>query len=168
MWVLGWTRHSHKFHLMALFSTRMTIFDSIKRDHHEVKDLMEEIVESESSEERSHLFAEMKEKLDAHAEAEEAVLYSRLRDESPTHDLVLEAGEEHRLVKQLLGELEKADIDDAWMAKFHVMKESVEHHVREEENVLLPRAKQIFTKEEARDMADEFMDAKEDLIPVAA
>lgn len=129
---------------------------------------MEAITDSESSEERSHLFAELKSKLDAHAEAEEDVLYSRLRNEEPTHNLVLEADEEHRLAKQLLGELEKADIDDKWMAKFLVLKTNVEHHVHEEENLLLPRAKRVFTKEEARDMVDEFVDAKEELMPVAA
>lgn len=144
----------------------MTIFDILEKDHDEAKDVMESITDAEGTEERSHLFADLAMKLTAHAEAEEEVFYARLRNEDVAKDLVLEADEEHRLAKQLLGELEKADIDRAWMAKFSVLKTNVEHHIAEEENMLFPKAKKVFSKDEQRILAEQFLEAKQSRMPV--
>lgn len=146
----------------------MTIFDILEKDHDEAKDVMEAITDAEGTEERSHLFADLAMKLTAHAEAEEEVFYARLRNEDVAKDLVLEADEEHRLAKLLLGELEKADIDRAWMAKFSVLKTNVEHHIAEEENMLFPKAKKVFSKDEQRILAEQFLEAKQSRMPVVA
>lgn len=146
---------------MKLFGTSTTVFDVLRNDHDEAKKLMNDIADADSNEERSHLFAELKQKLDAHAEAEEAVFYPRLRNEEDTRELILEADTEHKLTKQMLHELERSEVDDEWVAKFTVLKHMVEHHIREEERQLFPVAKRIIDKDEAQNMAAVVQEEKE-------
>lgn len=155
---------------MAIFNTRTTIYDVLKRDHKEVQRLLDDISMSSEANERAWLFAEMKAKLDAHSEAEEQVFYSRLREDEMTRELVLEGTEAHALVKRLLNELEKETIDEHWMAKFQVLKENVEHHVWEEERMLFARTKAVIDADEAERLANTFVQTKEDLVtmPVGA
>ena len=55
---------------------------------------------------------------------------------------VAEGIEEHHIVKVLIAELKKlTPEDEVFTAKFKVLSENVEHHMKEEENELLPDAK---------------------------
>lgn len=146
---------------MSLFNRPLNVFDVLKEDHDEAKLLMEKIADTQSNEEASHLFAELKQKLTAHAEAEEAAFYPRLRNEEDTHEHVLEADTEHRLAKQLLDELEKSEVDDEWRAKFMVLKANVEHHVKHEEGEIFPRARRILDRTEAQNLAAVVEEEKE-------
>ena len=74
------------------------------------------------------------------AEMEEKVFYPALKQKD-TEELLLEATEEHLSAKRLLADLmELAPSDERWMAKMKVLREQIEHHVREEERSVLPRA----------------------------
>lgn len=139
-------------------ATEKGIYKQLKDDHEGVSKLMDRLANmSESDGKRSATFAEIRDALKRHTEAEEKVFYSRLRDEEGAHDLVLEAREEHEEVEALLAELETGDhTTDEWAAKFAVLKENVEHHVEEEENELFPEAKRILGKEEAERLGKEF------------
>ncbi|HVQ24831.1 MAG TPA: hypothetical protein VMV01_06630, partial [Planctomycetota bacterium] len=54
-------------------------------------------------------------------------------------DQVLEALEEHHVAKTTLAELDKMKVDDErYEAKMTVLRESVEHHVAEEEGSMFP------------------------------
>src|SRR6185503_16917792 len=66
-----------------------------------------------------------------------------------THDLTLEAYEEHKMVKTLLTKLSGArTADDEWQAQAKVLRENVEHHVDEEENELFDKADDVLSDEE--------------------
>ena len=55
-----------------------------------------------------------------------------------------EADEEHHVAKVLIAELDTLDAkNDHRDAKFTVLAESVRHHIREEENEMLPKAKEL-------------------------
>jgi iron-sulfur cluster repair protein YtfE (RIC family) len=78
--------------------------------------------------------------LSQHAAIEEAVLYPSARNEvADAEDDVLEALEEHHVVKWQLQELlGLAPTDERFNAKVTVLTENVRHHVREEESELFP------------------------------
>jgi hemerythrin-like domain-containing protein len=62
--------------------------------------------------------------------------------------MVLEALEEHKLVKTLLGEIAAlTPADDEFDAKMKVLQENVEHHVEEEETEMFPEAKKQLSDE---------------------
>lgn len=139
----------------------MSIIDMIKRDHDEARELMETITLEHDAREAAETFEELKTALLAHAKTEEEVLYPALARQEETHELVLEAKEEHTLAEQLLDELERGDSsDEAWHAKFVVLKTNVEHHMREEEKELLPKMKKMLNREDMDVLAEDFEEAK--------
>jgi len=78
--------------------------------------------------------------LSVHAAIEEALFYPTARTMvKAKEDLVLEALEEHHVVKWLLQELSGLDPShERFEAKVTVLEEAVKHHVEEEESDLFP------------------------------
>lgn len=100
--------------------------------------------------------------LSQHAVIEEQVLYPWAREyiEGGEGD-VLEAIEEHHVVKWLLWELEDLSPDDErFDAKVTVMIESVRHHVKEEESELFPDLRDVATRAELLELGDALRAAK--------
>ena len=81
--------------------------------------------------------------LSVHAAIEEQVFYPAVRKEvEGANDDVLEAIEEHHIVKWELSELEKlAPDDETYDAKVAVLMENVRHHLEEEESELFPEVR---------------------------
>ena len=100
--------------------------------------------------------------LSVHTAIEEAILYPAARSRlDGADDMVLEALEEHHIVKWTLSELEQMMPDEErYTAKFTVLMESVRHHVSEEEKTLFPALRKVFTKAELEDMGEELANAK--------
>src|SRR6185369_16288491 len=114
----------------------MDAFELLKKDHEKVSGIFEKLepTTERGVKTREELFTQLKRELDIHAQIEEQILYPVLKEADETHDITLEAFEEHNVVKQLLAELEELPKDDeTWQAKLTVLKENVEHHVEEEE-----------------------------------
>lgn len=100
--------------------------------------------------------------LSQHAAIEEQVLYPAARERLPADEqLVLEALEEHHVVKWLLSELDDMTPDEErFSAKFTVLAENVRHHVKEEEGELFPKLRRAFTKSELTALGDTLATAK--------
>lgn len=82
--------------------------------------------------------------LTAHAAGEEGVFYPEFRKASGEDDMVLEAVEEHHVLKVLLREIAQlTPQDEHYDAKMKVLKEIVRHHVEEEESEMFPKARQV-------------------------
>lgn len=141
----------------------MDAFTLLKTDHKTVAGLMDKIEQTteRAVKTRDELFTELKSELDIHAEIEEKILYPVLEKADETHDISLEAYEEHRIVKQLLGELETEPKDaEEWTAKFTVLKENVEHHVEEEEGEMFKKARKVLSEEEIEELGARLEEAK--------
>jgi len=79
-----------------------------------------------------------------------------------THDLTLEAYEEHDVVKKLLREMSKAkSANEEWEAQAKVLQENVEHHVEEEENELFPKAEAALSEEQIEALGEQMETEKE-------
>ena len=141
----------------------MNAFELLKADHDKVGKLLDQIAETTERgvKTREELFTKVKTELDIHAQIEETIFYPALEEADETRDITLEAYEEHRLVKQLLSELESMSKDsEEWTAKFSVLKENVEHHVEEEEGELFPKAKKVLSKEDQETLGTRMEKAK--------
>lgn len=122
----------------------MNAFALLKADHEKVAGILTTIEETteRAVKGRDELFARLKAELDLHAKIEEEILYPALEETEEAREITLEAYEEHRLVKQLLTELEAEPKDtEEWTAKFSVLKENIEHHVEEEEGEMFKKAR---------------------------
>jgi len=83
--------------------------------------------------------------LEIHAKLEEDIFYpaipAQLREDGP--DLVEEAIKEHNEMKRLIGQLQTGSLADTdYDRTVHQLMHGVQHHIREEENEMLPRAEQ--------------------------
>jgi iron-sulfur cluster repair protein YtfE (RIC family) len=129
----------------------MNAFELLKADHKKVAGIFEELepTTNRATKTREELFTQLKNELDVHTQIEEQILYPALKDAEETHDITLEAYEEHHVVKQILSELESMPVDtDEWSAKLKVLQENVEHHVEEEEGDMFKKAKDILSPEQ--------------------
>jgi hemerythrin-like domain-containing protein len=143
----------------------MDIFAHLKQDHDKVKKIMNQIEETTERAEktRTELFELFKSSMLSHSKAEEETFYAALKDQDETRDLVLEAIEEHAVVEKLIFELTELPVsDETWTAKFSVLKENVEHHIKEEENELFKKARNIFSKGQPQEIEQEFSELEEE------
>jgi hemerythrin superfamily protein len=140
------------------------IYNLIKRDHQEVANLFRRLKAAEGfSETSEQLFAQLREELELHAHAEERVWYPALRDAEGTQELVEEALDAHELVQELLDELAASRMDDeAWNEKLEVLDEHVEDHIEEEEGDIFDVARQLFSVEQAAELAQRWQMAKQE------
>jgi hemerythrin superfamily protein len=123
----------------------------LKADHDKMRSILEdgESTREEDRKQRRQLFMRLRDDLLIHERMEEEVLYPALRNYPKAHDIVLEGYEEHHVADLLVDELEETDLaDERWAAKWKVLKESLEHHMEEEESDMFPKAKKIFDREQ--------------------
>ena len=84
----------------------------------------------------------------AHERKEEKVLYPALKRHREARDIVLEGYQEHHVADVLLGELKNLDpTDERWGAKFTVLKESLDHHIEEEEGHMFKTARSVLGRD---------------------
>ena len=150
----------------------MNAIELLKKDHRTVESLFESFEKAKEKEEetsKAELFASIKEELDAHAQVEEEIFYpafDRAAGNDDDKELVLEAGEEHKQVKTLLAELEGMDpADETFDAKMKVLKDNIEHHVKEEEGEMFPHAQKQLSADALEQLGQRIAARKEQLQP---
>ena len=130
----------------------MDAFNLLKADHRKVAELFQRLEQTDGKR-KLDVFAQIKTELDLHAHIEEKIFYPALEKPRETHDLTLEAYEEHKQVKTLLRQLSRArTASEEWQAKAKVLQENVEHHVDEEENELFKKAGSVLSDEEIEEL----------------
>lgn len=138
----------------------MSIYNELKNDHQKAKDILSRLADlsPRASASRKRLFEELKAMLTAHSRAEEKVFYDAIKGAKPTKDDALEGYEEHHLVDVLLREMSRLSPgDDQWKAKLTVLKENVEHHVKEEEDEIFDKAQEVLSADEADELGRRFV-----------
>jgi hemerythrin-like domain-containing protein len=97
-----------------------------------------------------------------HAAVEEEIFYPAVRAKMDDDDLMNEALVEHNSAKSLIAELERMSGDDPmFKPTVTVLQEYIQHHVREEENEMLPRARRLKLDLEA--LAEKMLVRKDEL-----
>lgn len=133
----------------------MDAFNLLKADHRKVEKLFAQL-ESSRGQAKLRVFEQIKMELDLHTHIEEKILYPALEKPRETHDLTLEAYEEHDVVKKLLREMSKAkSATEEWQAQAKVLQENVEHHVEEEETELFKKADAALSEEEIEELGEQ-------------
>jgi hemerythrin superfamily protein len=120
----------------------------LTNDHKEVKALFKQyntLVEADAEdEEKMAIAAQICQMLTVHATVEEEIFYPAAREAlGDDEDLIDEADVEHATAKELIAQLEgSGPADDAlYDAKVKVLGEYIDHHVKEEEGEIFPKAK---------------------------
>jgi hemerythrin superfamily protein len=122
-------------------------------DHKKVKKLFsdfDKLKEEGGDEEKSAIVDQICNELKIHTELEEEIFYPAVRKAIDDSELMDEALVEHAGAKDLIAQLEDASPeDDLYDAKVTVLGEQIDHHVKEEEGSIFPKAKKAKVDTEA-------------------
>ena len=124
----------------------MKATDLLKKQHREVKALFKKVEGTDNPRTRRELMQEIASSLEGHTLIEEEIFYPAVRglETQKAEEMILEAYEEHHVVKLVLGELPRVNPEDErFEAKMTVLSELVQHHVEEEEKEMFKLAQKL-------------------------
>lgn len=114
------------------------VIELILRDHGPLKELIKTLKDADLERGlKEGPLEEFVSLLIRHAKAEEQSLYVQMKEIKALRAESFEGDTEHALAEQLVHEINATPDDDEWNAKVKVLAELVEHHIQEEENVVL-------------------------------
>ncbi len=132
----------------------------LKKDHETVKEFFDRFEKTDSAAQKEKIITKAVTELKIHAAIEEEIFYPAVRKHVGT-DTMNEADEEHHIARVLIAELDVNRGGGHRNAKFTVLAESVRHHIKEEENEILPKAKDLDIDFEA--LGQKMLDRKKEL-----
>lgn len=139
------------------------ILDTLEMEHDEVQALLEQLTDSDSGREQKSLVARIKQALIPHTRAEEKVVYDAVLALRGRHAKIdgNEGYLEHSLASETLKKPDKLIANTPeFKATAKVLKELVNHHVREEERNIWSQVKENFSDEQRARMNRDFLAAK--------
>ena len=146
----------------------MTVFDLLRADHRQLTQLFDEVRQTSDYSERRSLFEELRDRLEAHSELEEELLYPRLSRKTELIELMTESSEDHRLMREVISELATAYDPDDFEELLDELIDLVEDHVAEEEAEVFPRVLTAMTEGEWQDLYDQMLLRRRESTSLAA
>lgn len=127
------------------------IYDLLEMEHERVKKLFKKTIDQRSA----TTFANIEKELCLHMSNEEKYLYPPLEDADKL--TLLEGYEEHNIAKRLVKEIKnEEEASDLWLVKIKVLKEIIEHHIKEEERDIFNIAIQTLSNNEEEKILSQF------------
>ncbi|MGZ8868053.1 MAG: hemerythrin domain-containing protein [Thermoanaerobaculia bacterium] len=132
----------------------------LKADHVTIKRLLRELeaTTERAVKARERLVSDIEREQKTHAQLEEEIFYPAFKaatENTDAEDMFYEAAEEHHVVDMVLPALKAANPKSPeYTAKAKVLKELVEHHIREEENEMFVKARQVLDDAQLRELGD--------------
>ncbi|MDB5740236.1 MAG: Hemerythrin cation binding domain protein [Alphaproteobacteria bacterium] len=143
------------------------VLDTLAAEHDEVQELLGKLTESDNAREQTALVARIKKALIPHSKAEEAIVYDAiiaLKDESSKVD-GHEGYTEHALASATLTQLDTLEANTPeFKASAKVLKELLDHHIKEEENNVWSDVKKNFSAEQRERMNRDYLAAKQKVL----
>ena len=139
----------------------------LKKDHKEVKKLLDELEDAETGSERRTLVERIEKEVKIHSTIEEEIFYPAFKaavEDNEDEALFYEAREEHGLVDEIMQKLSRGDPASAeYMARCKVLSDLVRHHADEEEGEMFPCAKKHMEKEQLEELGQRLQERKDAL-----
>ncbi|MFN6487608.1 MULTISPECIES: hemerythrin domain-containing protein [unclassified Nostoc] len=136
------------------------IISLIEAEHRQVETLFAEAEKTKSAklvEQFNKIYIE----LILHAKTEELVFYPALREYEETEQYVKEAEEEHEEILVILEEIKGLKpTKPEFKEKMSELKETLEHHVKEEENEIFNAVRECMSDKELTELGQEFQETK--------
>lgn len=141
----------------------MNVQDIIRLDHNKVNTLFTELLQSDNPQKIQEYFGQIYKDLTAHAEAEEQVVYPKVRPfygESDTQELYDEQAE----MKRVLEEIKAIDPSSSqFKEKIQQLMSDVGDHIRQEESTMFAAIRNNLSSDESEQLASQFKAAKAEI-----
>ncbi|MEH2346762.1 MAG: hemerythrin domain-containing protein [Nostoc sp.] len=138
----------------------MNIQDAIRLDHNKLNTLFAELIQSDNSQNIQEYFGQIYKDLSVHAEAEEEVVYPKVR---PFYgqDNTQELFDEQAHAKQALEEIKAlSPSSPLFKEKVKQLREAIADHIRQEESTMFAAIRNNLSTEQSEQLATEFKAAK--------
>ena len=147
----------------------MNAIELLMQDHKEASGMMDQLETADKGDRSAkETFLQLKDALTMHTQIEEQIFYPALRNFEETKDMVPEAFEEHQEVKDILEEMTSLNPgDDEFMDKLTELRDSVEHHVEEEETEMFPKAEKVLGQSRLQELGRQMQQMKQSKSSVA-
>src|SRR5690554_1479355 len=142
----------------------------LEEDHSKVRDLLAKLTSTtdRAGKTRQDLLEQIAMELKVHTALEEEIFYPAFREANGKEHLKLyhEALEEHRAVEEMIiPDLQKTDPQSVqFSGRAKVLKELVEHHVEEEEEMMFKMARESLSKDALQELGDKMATRKKALM----
>ena len=134
------------------------VFEEWRADHEAHRVLLAMIDSETDCERRFALFSQMARELCVHMAIEERTLYARLAMVEDMRRRAAHSILEHQDIEELLETLYAMDPQDAlWLNTFRVLRELIERHEAEEDEVVFDAAAEEFDIDQARALRRNFV-----------
>lgn len=141
----------------------MDIITLLRQDHKHVLTLFKQLSDTTNAESKTRvsLFEKLEKELIVHTTFEEKFFYPGLKTNPKTKDITLEAYQEHHVIGHILADICTVSFDhDVWKAKLIVLNENTKHHIKEEEQDLFPKVRQVLSHEELVEIGKQYQQFK--------
>lgn len=134
----------------------------IENEHREVEQLFEQLENSGNGKKAQDCFNQIYKELTLHTYAEELAFYPAMQEYEELESFIEEAESEHNAVKILLEQMKSLQPGDVeFKTKLTHLKESVMHHVQEEESEIFTAVRECIDEEKLQALGQEFQAAKQ-------
>jgi hemerythrin-like domain-containing protein len=127
----------------------MNAVDLLERDHVRIRRILRDLDQARGSDERARLFDLAEDALLVHSAIEEDFFYPEVRAAAHSEEgdeVYIKSREEHKLVDVVMPPLRLVDVrSPVFAAKVRLVRQLVEHHIGEEEQHLLPLAREVLS-----------------------
>ncbi|MGZ4857385.1 MAG: hemerythrin domain-containing protein [Methanobacteriaceae archaeon] len=131
------------------------LYEFLKKEHRDVEELFRITLDQKVL----SYFPKIKNELCIHMNSEEQYLYPPL--EKVDKVTVYEGYEEHQIAKRLIKDLHPSSAyDEKWLAKAKVLREIIEHHIKEAENMIFAIAEKTLKREQEEEILSKFKEEK--------
>lgn len=138
------------------------ILQILHKDHEEVSKMIQQLEQSTGG--NQQLYNKLNSELLAHSKAEEATFYKPLEEHKSAKSLVEEGIKEHKEIETALKKLGGMLSGSGMKSGVKELKETVEHHVEEEESEIFDAARENFSQDLLNQIGQQFQQQKEKMM----
>ena len=140
--------------------------EMLKADHRRIHRLLQHYEATNEPQMKQRIALALFVELELHTQLEAQVFYPAFAEATNRagHALVDTSLEDHERIEVYVEELRGLDADqEAFEAKFHALRLTVEQHIQDEERQMFPQA-EVALEEQLEDLRDEMQDIKDQLL----
>jgi hemerythrin superfamily protein len=153
----------HKTTKLTLPAKSQDAVALLNEDHKLVSGLFESYEKALTKYLKKKLVSQICTELSVHTQVEEEIFYPAVKQALKDHELVPEATVEHETLKSLIAQVEGIEPDgEMFDARIKVLSEYVQHHVKEEQDEMFPKAKA--TQLDMKELGAQIAARKQELI----
>jgi len=143
----------------------------LREDHQLLRKLSTELSDTseQAVERRKKLLKRLETELKAHTTIEEELFYPAFLDASDDIEdarMVAEGIEEHRACdRKVIPDMHHADLSSiAFSGESKVLKDYIHHHLKEEEEEMFPKVRELIAQKELQELGEKMLARKKELL----